>query len=67
MIVKYKLLNPKINPSFPYDRVYKIHGITGVYTDFKNEKWVVMSGKYKHCFSKKNIILISIEREENDV
>jgi len=66
MIVKYKLVNQKRNPSFPYDRVYKLYGVTGVYTDLKNGKWVVMRGKLKHCYSKKDITLIGIEREYND-
>ena len=66
MIVKYKLTNPKRNPSFPYDRVYKLCGVTGVYTDLRRDKWVIMCGRDKHCFSKQDIILMSVEREEND-
>lgn len=66
MIVKYKLTNPERNPSFPYDRVYKLCGVTGVYTDYKNESWAIMCGKQKHSFPKSVIILQSIEREEDE-
>lgn len=66
MIVKYKLVNPKRNPSFPYDRVYKLRGVTGVYTDYKNNKWVIMCGRNKHCFPKQAIIIISIEKEKKN-
>ena len=66
MIVKYKLVNPKRNQSFPYDHVYKLCGVTGVYSDLMFDKWVIMRGRNKHCFSKQDIILMSIEREEND-
>lgn len=66
MIVKYKLTNPERNPSFPYDRVYKLRGVTGIYTDYKTERWIVMRGKEKHGFPKSMIILQSIEREEDE-
>lgn len=66
MIVKYKLVNPKRNPSFPYDRVYKLRGVTGVYTDLRRDKWVIMRGKNKHCFPKQAIIIISIEKEKEN-
>lgn len=66
MIVKYKLIKPKRNPSFPYDRVYTLCGVTGVYTDLMFDKWIIMRGRNKHCFSKQVIIIISVEREKND-
>ena len=66
MIVKYKLINPKRNPSFPYDRVYEIHRVAGVYSDLRNDKWVLTRGRNKLCFPKQDITIISIEREYND-
>ena len=66
MIVKYKFVNPKCNPSFPYDRVYKADGVSGVYSDLRNDKWVIMRGKNKHCFPKQAIVIISIEMEKEN-
>ena len=68
MIVKYKLTDPKCNPSFTYGGVYKLYNVSGVYSDLRNDKWVIMRGKNKHCFPKQAIIIISIEKEnENEL
>lgn len=67
MIVKYKLVNPKRNKSYPYDRVYKLCGVTGVYSDLRNDKWVIMCGGNRHCFSKQDVFLVSVEWERKNV
>lgn len=66
MIIKYKLANPKQDPSFPHEHIYKLDGVSGVYSDLRNDKWVIMRGRNKHCFPKQGIIIISVEREKND-